>query len=331
MCDFLTPSHHPLYVFPVKQTTISSFFTHLTTIRMNFVDKNSLFFSPVPPASTSGQGIGLSQSAGAVSLHQAFSELRQNQSQFEPGPSTAPASMHSTHPPLLPPAASVPSQTSTVAGTAPCADIAVSNLNQALEQVPGASLPPRSSSSPPSTCLSPPYSSSPPSTVVNQSILMSQVLSQPGIQAVSQPQGQGQAQIQPQVQATGPAVNATSVPSTGVPPTRLTSPPATLTASLVCSPPSTVPASEVPPDHPSVSPASSTSSHSSFVTTTATPGPQLASSAACHPSPPSSFAVGLQPATANVPSVQPTLVHTQPQTAALPGQTHTHCAECDAR
>ncbi|XP_061662759.1 serine/threonine-protein kinase WNK1 isoform X2 [Syngnathoides biaculeatus] len=59
--------------------------------------------SPLPSTASSvetvpTQGLGLSKSAGAVSLHQAFSELRQNTSQLDPGPSTAPASVPSTHP-----------------------------------------------------------------------------------------------------------------------------------------------------------------------------------------------------------------------------------------
>lgn len=325
--------------------------------------KRISFFS-VPPASapapsqTPGQGVALSQSAGVISLQQAFSELRQNQNQFDVGPSTAPASIHSSHPLLQPAAASVPSQASTVTSTVdPIAGLILSNLNQAQEQVLDASPPPASSSSPssmPTVCFSPPSSSSPPPAVVNQTILQSQLLSQPGIQAVSQPQGQvqvqGQTQSPPQAFSQPPpqtvsAVIATSVLSTfppasipSIPQTMLTSPPPAQTLPLVSSPPSsTLLASEVSSDHPSVSPTSSSTASlsSSVIPTTAIPGPQLAPAAvAFHSTPPSSsssFAVGLLPVTTNVPSVQPTLVHSQPQTAALPGQTHTHCGECDAR
>ncbi|KAM8740457.1 serine/threonine-protein kinase WNK1 isoform 8-T9 [Acanthopagrus schlegelii] len=293
----------------------------------------------VPPSSqTPGPGMALSQSAGAISLQQAFSELRQNQNQFDSGPSTAPASIHSTHPPLQPAAASVPSQASAVT---PAVDVTAghvhTNLNQ--EQVLEPSLPPLSSTSPSSMpAVSPPCSSSPPATVVNQSILQSQL----GMQAVSQPQGQvqvqGPAQVQPQtftqpLSQTVSAVIATSstLPPASIPPTMLTSPPPTLTAPLVSSPPASTEVSS------SISPTSSPapSLSSTVIPTTAIPGPQLAPSATSqHSSPPastSSAAVGLQPVTTNVPSVQPTLVHSQPQTAALPGQTHTHCGECDAR
>uniref|UniRef100_A0A3P8S0R1 non-specific serine/threonine protein kinase n=1 Tax=Amphiprion percula TaxID=161767 RepID=A0A3P8S0R1_AMPPE len=303
------------------------------------------------PSQTPGQGLALSQSAGAISLQQAFSELRQNQNQFDAGPSTAPASIHSSHPPLQLAAASGPPQSSTVPPAVEAtAGLVPSNLNQAQEQVLDASLPPLSSSSTlssvPSVCLSPPCSSSPPPTLVNQSILQSQVLSQS--QPQMQVQVQGQAQSQPQAftqsqPATVPAVTATSVSSTlppasvsSIPPSMLTSPPPSQAVPFVSSPPSsTLVAGELSPDHPSVCPTSSStpSLSSSVIPTTAIPGPQLAPSAASHPAPApsSSPAVGLLPVTTNVPSVQPTLVHSQPQTAALPGQTHTHCGECDAR
>ncbi|XP_026217499.1 serine/threonine-protein kinase WNK1 isoform X2 [Anabas testudineus] len=307
------------------------------------------------PSQTPGHSLGLSQSAGPVSLQQAFSELRQTQNQFDPGPSTAPASIHSTHPLRQFAAASGPSQTSTVT---PIVDPAAGHVLSTQDQVLDGSLPPPSSTSPPSSVLlvslSPPCSSSPPATVVNQSILQSQVLSQAGIMAVPQAQAQvqaqvhGQAQVQPQPftlpqPQTVPPVIATSVPSTlppasisSIPPTMLTSPPPVQAVPLVSSPPSsTLTASEVSPDPQLVSPTCSltTSLSSSVIPTTAIPGPQLTPSAASHPTPPlsSSSTVVLQPVTTNVPAVQPTLVHAQPQTAALPGQTHTHCGECDAR
>lgn len=321
--------------------------------------KLCFYFLSVPPASAPGHCLGLSQSAGPVSLQQAFSELRQTQNQFDPGPSTAPASIHSTHPLLQFVAASVPSQSGTVTPIVdPAVGLVLSNINQAHEQVLDASLPPPSSTSPPSSVpavsLSPPFSPSPPPPMVSQSILQSQVLSQAGMQAVSQTQGQvqaqvqGQAQIQPQAftqpqSQTVSAIIATSVPATSpsasissIPPTMLTSPLPAQTVPLVSSPPSSsLTASEVSSDPQLVSPtcSSTTSLSSSVIPTTAIPGPQLAPSAASLPTPPlsSSSTGALQPVTTNVPSAQPTLVHAQPQTATLPGQTHTHCGECDAR
>ncbi|CAI5635999.1 unnamed protein product [Oreochromis niloticus] len=290
-----------------------------------------------PPSQTPGQGLGLSHSAGAVSLQQAFSELRQNLNQLDSGPNTAPPSIHSTHPPLLEPAAaSVPSQSSTLT---PTVDATAGHVPSNLNTTQDASLPPLSVSSTPSAIhLSPPCSSSPPPTTVNQSILQSQVLSQPVTQAVSQPQTQVQAQPQPQAfshpqSQTVSSVSAASVPSTlptVVPPQMLTSPPLAHTIPFVSSPPSSsLIASEVSSDHSSVLPTPSLTS--SVIPTTAILGPQLAPSVVSLPAPtPSSSAGGLLPVTTNVPAVQPTLVHSQPQTAALPGQTHAH-SDCDPR
>nr|XP_024661390.1 serine/threonine-protein kinase WNK1 isoform X6 [Maylandia zebra] len=290
-----------------------------------------------PPSQTPGQGLGLSHSTGAVSLHQAFSELRQNQNQLDSGPNTAPPSIHSTHPPLLEPAAaSVPSQSSTLT---PTVDAAAGHVPSNLNTTQDASLPPLSVSSTPSAIhLSPPCSSSPPPTTVNQSILQSQVLPQPVTQAVSQPQTQVQAQPQPQAfshpqSQTVSSVSAASVPSTlptVVPPQMLTSPPLAHTIPFVSSPPSSsLIASEVSSDHSSVLPTPSLTS--SVIPTTAILGPQLTPSVVSLPAPtPSSSAGGLLPVTTNVPTVQPTLVHSQPQTAALAGQTHAH-SDCEPR
>lgn len=299
-----------------------------------------MYCRSVPPSQTT---LGLSQSAGPVSLQQAFSELRQNQNLFDPGPSTAPASIHSTHPLLL--LAPALPQAGTVTPTVdPAVGLVSSSLNQMHDQVLDGC--PLGSTSPPSSlptiCLSPPCSYSPPPVVVNQSILQSQMLSQAVMQVVSQSQAQaqvlGQAQIQPQTQSAS-AVNATSVPPStisNIPPSLLASPPPAQTFPPVSSSSSsTLTASEVSSDPQLVNPVCSlaTSLSSSVIPTTAILGPQVVPSAASQPTPLLSFSspLVLQPVTTNVPSVQPTLVHAQPQTAALPGQTHTHCAECDAR
>ncbi|XP_037551762.1 serine/threonine-protein kinase WNK1 [Nematolebias whitei] len=307
------------------------------------------FVETVPPSlsQTAGQALGLSQSAGRITLQQAFSELRQNNSQFDAGPSTAPASIHSAHPLLQPAAAaSVPSLSSTVTPA-----VEATALKQAKEQVLEASPPPLSSSSTPSSvppvCLSPPFTSSPPPTMVNQSLSQSQVLSQPMLQTVSQPQAQSQTAVQPQAylpSQTLPAATDTPLPSvlptasiSSIPPAVLPSLPPAQAVPFVPSPPSSIlTGSEVPSDHPTASPTSSlicSVTPSSVIPTTAIPGPQLAASAPSQPTPApcSSTSVGLQTVTSNVPLVQPTLVHSQPQTAALPGQTHTHCADCDTR
>ncbi|XP_070405089.1 serine/threonine-protein kinase WNK1 isoform X15 [Nothobranchius furzeri] len=297
---------------------------------------------------TSDQVLGLSQSAGTITLQQAFSELRQNKNQFDAGPSTAPASIHSTLPPFHPAAAAaVPSLSSTVTPTVDAAD-GILNLSQTKEQILETSPPPFSISSAPSSvppvCLTPPFSSSPPPTLIHQTTSQSQALSQPMMQAVSQPPAQIQPQAYTQSQ-TLPAVTATSLPSTlptaniaSIPPTALTSPPPSQPPPVVSSPPSSIlSAGEVSSDHPSASPTSSlifSLSPPPVIPTTAIPGPQFTPSTPSQTTPlpcPPTF-VGLQPVTSNVPLVQPTSVHSQPQTAALPGQTHqTHCVDCDTR
>ncbi|XP_028304167.1 serine/threonine-protein kinase WNK1 isoform X10 [Gouania willdenowi] len=275
--------------------------------------------SPVPaepvapaPSQTPGHSAAMSQSAGVINLQQAFSELRQKQNQFDSGPSTAPVSIHSSVPPLQPAATSHSSPAS------PAVESLVKPplINQIQEQVIDvSSLPPVSSSITSPLVPSPTCSSSSPPLVVNPPIILSQ--GQPQVPPPSQPQIVS-------------AANAASVPArtSSLSPTMLTSPPLS----------STGVSAEVSSDLQVLSPTSTATPFlsSSVTPTTTIPGPQLAPSASHHtltpiPSSPSSSFVGLQSVTANVPSVQPTLVHSQPQTAALPGQTHTHCGDCDSR
>eukprot|EP00066_Takifugu_rubripes_P022412 XP_011611678.1 PREDICTED: serine/threonine-protein kinase WNK1 isoform X4 [Takifugu rubripes] len=292
------------------------------------------------PVQTPGHGLMASQSTGAVSLQQAFFEIRQNQNQFDSGSKTAPASVHSDHPPLLPAGASHPSQSSTVSSTMDVtAGHVPSTLIKAPEQVLESPLPPLSTSSTPSSspavCVSPPCTTPPP-TVMNQSTLQTQSR----VQDVSYPQAQ--AQIQPQAfnqpQPTHSAPASTLLPS-AVPPasissTMITSPPSQTASLRPSPPPSTLAASNVS-DYPSVPslPSSTPPFSSSDIPTTDNPGPPLVPSAPSHNAPSSSTSptVGLQPVTTSVPLVQPTLVHSQPQAATLPGQMHNHCGECDAR
>ncbi|XP_056878929.1 serine/threonine-protein kinase WNK1 isoform X17 [Takifugu flavidus] len=292
------------------------------------------------PVQTPGHGLMASQSTGAVSLQQAFFEIRQNQNQFDSGSKTAPASVHSDHPPLLPAGASHPSQSSTVSSTMDVtAGHVPSTLIKAPEQVLESPLPPLSTSSTPSSspavCVSPPCTTPPP-TVMNQSTLQTQSR----VQDVSYPQAQ--AQIQPQAfnqpQPTHSAPASTLLPS-AVPPasissTMITSPPSQTASLRPSPPPSTLAASNVS-DYPSVPslPSSTPPFSSSDIPTTDNPGPPLVPSAPSHNAPSSSTSptVGLQPVTTSIPLVQPTLVHSQPQAATLPGQMHNHCGECDAR
>ncbi|CAL8322854.1 unnamed protein product [Lota lota] len=303
------------------------------------------------------QGFGLSQSAGAITLQQAFSELRQNQ--YDPGPRTAPASIPSTPPSLQPPTASFP---------APQSASPPAPLPQAQEHSLDAPLPqPSSSSLAPSVCLTPTGSSSSSTLPVSSQPIVTPAQ---GAAPQGQPQLEAQAQIQPQAQGAiaqaqpdgSTACSAAPVPLYSPPasfssiaPTSLTSAPPSATLPSFSSPPPSTPSSSTSPplvsgigcvdvhscrSPPCSSPPASLST--SLVTTTAIPGPQLvpstsahssSSSTTCSPSSSSLTSAGLQTVTSGAaPGVQSTLVHSQPQTAALPGQTHTHCGEsCDAR
>ncbi|XP_057712239.1 serine/threonine-protein kinase WNK1 isoform X13 [Corythoichthys intestinalis] len=174
--------------------------------------------SPAPSVDTvPTQGLALSKSAGAISLQQAFSELRQNKSQLDPGPSTAPAAVHTA----LPLASSVQAQVTTSAPV----EVSTCSNQEVLDVSPTSS-----------------------SAAMNQT----------------------QASVTTSAPPIVPVTNVSNI----------------------------LPVCEAP-----VSPTSSTS----FTTSSA---------------PPSS---------SNVASVQPTLVHSQPQLAAMAGQTHAHCGECDPR
>ncbi|XP_032445268.1 serine/threonine-protein kinase WNK1 isoform X4 [Xiphophorus hellerii] len=283
--------------------------------------------TPAPPtpseaaqSDTPGQMLVFSQSAGAVTLQQAFSELRQSKNQYDAGPNTAPASVHSTHPPLQPAAVAASPHSSVVT---PSVDSSLNQVKEQLTEAPPLSL---SSTSAAPVSFSPPFSSSPPPTAVNQIILQAQ----PVMQAASRPQAQSQTQTQPpayiQPQTVSAASLPTSVPTASIPPTVLTSSLLGQTVPFVSSPPSST--LKLSSDNPSVSPTSA-----SAIPTTAIPGPQISPPSSAPPVPAAglSTSVGLQPVTTTIPPVQPTLVHSQPQTAALPGQTHTHCGECDTR
>ncbi|KAF5894405.1 serine/threonine-protein kinase WNK1-like isoform X4, partial [Clarias magur] len=83
------------------------------------------FFSAVqPPAPIFEQAVpqglpafGLSQSASSLSLQQAFAEIRQGQ--YDPGPSTAPPTLNTSLPPLLPAVGSMPPSSTTMLSSPP--------------------------------------------------------------------------------------------------------------------------------------------------------------------------------------------------------------------
>uniref|UniRef100_A0A4W5MF41 Uncharacterized protein n=1 Tax=Hucho hucho TaxID=62062 RepID=A0A4W5MF41_9TELE len=300
---------------------------------------------------------GLSQSASAVSLQQAFSEMRQNQGQYDPGPSTAPPAIHIASLPALVPAAAT--TTIPVFSTDPIASA----------PLPHAQVPSEASvtSPPPSVSISPPASTStsPPATIPTQlqSVATQPLLSQAPL---SLPVTQPVVSSVPSVIAPIPA------PATTVPPPAPAVLPNTTTLSTSASFPQTSAPGSIPggpttsipttvlchsATDPLVSSCSSGGGGSSeqlpvpstavpqltatVVPTTAIQGPLLAPSIA-NPSaqlpssstPVASLAPGatvptLQPVTTTIPVVQPTLVHTQPQPATMPNQTHAQCGECE--
>uniref|UniRef100_A0A8C9SCG8 non-specific serine/threonine protein kinase n=1 Tax=Scleropages formosus TaxID=113540 RepID=A0A8C9SCG8_SCLFO len=260
------------------------------------------FFGPAShlpsrePSTPAASALGLSHSASSVSLQQAFSEMRQ--SQFDPGPSTAPASVHVAMPPLL---ASMTSISSTgeavidvnVTVTSPPA------LPSVTPPVPQAQAPEPAPSSVPFMSLTPPSSSS--ATVPASSTSPASLAQLSG---------------------------STTIPSsTSFPPSLA---PVQLPASS--SVPSGVPSTVVPSN--SLPLVSAVGSSEGIVSNEQPTAPQLAAvplTCAVTTGVPAVLpqVPGLLPVTSGVPAAQPTLVHTQPQTSIMPNQAHGHCGECE--
>ncbi|XP_051748398.1 serine/threonine-protein kinase WNK1 isoform X8 [Ctenopharyngodon idella] len=269
------------------------------------------FFSAPPPTiplreepstsvSVAAPALGLSMSASAVSLQQAFSEMRQGR--FDPGPSTAPPMLHVSMPPLVPVATPLPTS------TAPVVPPQVSSEVTASPSLPSVSINPPGSSSPPPTL---------PASAVTSPPAHSLPLPQPAIISV----------ISTPSSLPMPAVPAaTSFPQTPVP--------------------MPVPASTVAPlTHPAAPmgsgsgeqlpiPCTSAQLTPASITTTAIQTPQLAPSTIPDTVIPVSAAQSqmptLQPVTTNIPVVQPTPMHSQPQTSTVANQSHAHSVECDS-
>ncbi|XP_016120052.1 serine/threonine-protein kinase WNK1-like, partial [Sinocyclocheilus grahami] len=239
-------------------------------------------------------------SASAVSLQQAFSELRQGR--FDPGPSTAPPMLHVSMPPLVPTAAPLPSSTAPV-------------------------VPPPVSSEVTSVSINPPGSSSPPPTLP-----ASAMTSPPAHSQLPLPQSQTVPTVISVISSTSslpmPAVPAaTSFPQTSVPMPA----PACTTALLAHS---ATPMGSVSGGSSEQPPIPSTSAQLTppVIPTTAIQTPQLAPSTTTviPTSAAQSQVPTLQPVTTNTPVVQPTPVQSQPQTSTVPNQSHAHCVECDS-
>uniref|UniRef100_A0A8C7KUE3 non-specific serine/threonine protein kinase n=1 Tax=Oncorhynchus kisutch TaxID=8019 RepID=A0A8C7KUE3_ONCKI len=311
-------------------------------------------------------GQGLSQSTSAVSLQQAFSEMRQNQGQYDPGPSTAPPSIHIASLPVLVPAAAT-TTTIPVFSTAPIASAPLPHAQVPSEASVTSPPPPVSISPPASTSTSPPapiHQATTPIPTQLQSVdtqpLLSQApltlpVTQPvvsSVPSVTAPIPAPATSVSPPVPAVLPTLpNTTTLstsasfpqtsgsipggPSTSIPTTVLCH---SATAPLVssCSSDSGGSSEQLPVPSTAVPQLTTT-----VVPTTAIQGPLLTPSIAnpsaelpSSSSPVASLAPGatvptLQPVTTTIPVVQPTLVHTQPQPATMPNQTHAQCGECE--
>lgn len=249
--------------------------------------------------------LGLSMSASAVSLQQAFSEMRQGR--FDPGPSTAPPMLHASMPPLVPATTPLPSS------IAPVVSPPVSSEVTASPSLPSVSINPPGSSSPPPT-LTASAVTSPPShsqLPLPQSQVVPAIIS-----VISNPSSLPM-----------PAVPAaTSFPQTSVP-----MPVSASTAAPLAHP--AAPMGSGSGEQPSI-PSTSAQLTPAAIPTTAIQTPQLAPSTIPDTVIPISVAQSqvptLQPITTNIPVVQPTPAHSQPQTSTVANQSHTHCVECDS-
>lgn len=245
-------------------------------------------------------------SASAVSLQQAFSEMRQGR--FDPGPSTAPPMLHVSMPPLVPAATPLPSS------TAPVVPPPVSSEVTASPSLPSVSINPPVSSSPPPSTLPASAVTSPPA---HSQLPLPQSQVVPAIISV----------ISTPSSLPMPAVPAaTSFPQTPVPMPM----PASIAAPL---PHPAAPTGSGSGEQPPI-PCTSAQLTPAAIPTTAIQTPQLAPSAIPDTVIPVSAAQSqvptLQPVTTNIPVVQPTPVHSQPQTSTVANQSHAHCVECDS-
>ncbi|KAL1275500.1 hypothetical protein QQF64_035123, partial [Cirrhinus molitorella] len=274
--------------------------------------REQFFSSPQPtieePSSSVSvplPALGLSMSASAVSLQQAFSEMRQGR--FDPGPSTAPPMLHISMPPLVSAGTLLPSSAAPVVVPPPVSEVT-------------------SSPSLPSVSINPPGSSSPPPTVPASS-----VTSPPAHSQLPLPQSQA-VPVTISVISTPSSLPMPAVPAvTSFPQTSVPMPvPACTAAPLVHPVTSMGSVSGGSSEQPI--PSTSAQLTPPVIPTTAIQTPQLApsSSTVIPASAAQSQLPTLQPVTTNIPVVQPTPVHSQPQTSTVPNQSHAHCVECDS-
>uniref|UniRef100_W5NJZ4 non-specific serine/threonine protein kinase n=1 Tax=Lepisosteus oculatus TaxID=7918 RepID=W5NJZ4_LEPOC len=301
----------------------------------------------------SSHSLGLSHSANSLSLQQAFSEMRQGQ--YDEGPSTAPPTVNLTMPPLMPLQSDSTSITGLgpetteaidVTSSSPVTSLPVTHVQSNVSDVVSASsLSLLCSSSPPPVQqqpaqavslaggigtspapsllgpLSPPEPASQPSLVsaVAPCISAPPSGSPPGIPQLSQPPAIGPNSSLPI------SISAQQLISVSVPKSMVPSASGSLITSSSTEPPCTFHLDS------SVSSASLTQASTSqpvgqpiqTVSTSVAGGGSI-------PLLPQLSLSSLQPVTTNIPVVQQTLVHSQPQPAPFPNQPHTHCIECES-
>ncbi|MCI4388770.1 hypothetical protein PGIGA_G00089880 [Pangasianodon gigas] len=265
------------------------------------------FFSAVQPpapifeqpvASAGLPAMSLSQSASALSLQQAFAEMRQGQ--YDPGPSTAPPTLNTSLPPLLPAVTLPPSSTTMLSSPPQSSELA------------GPALTVSSSTSSPPPSLTPVVVSLPPQIPlpVSQPVVTSMTA-----QPFSAPPSSAPSAVFPQPTVPVHTTISTAVPCSIAPPCQhapiinnMNAFPGGITEQLTV-------ASSVAQITPPVAPS------------TAIQTPQLAASVIV--SLPVTAPLPQVPVTSSAPVVQPTPVHSQPQPSTLPNQSHSHCTECE--
>ncbi|XP_058272897.1 serine/threonine-protein kinase WNK1 isoform X5 [Hemibagrus wyckioides] len=267
------------------------------------------FFSAVqPPAPIFEQPaapglppvMGLSQSASALSLQQAFAEMRQGQ--YDPGPSTAPPTLNTSLPPLLPAVSPLPPSSTTMLSSPPqSTELAGPLLNvSSLSTSPPSSLTPVVVSLPPQIPLS-----------VSQPVVTSMAAQPFSVPHSSSPSG-----VFPQPTVPIHTTISTAVPGSVAPPCQHASTINNVNSLPVGIAEQPIVASSIAQITPPIAPSTA------IQTAQLTPN-VIAPVPVTAPLP-------QVPVTSSAPVVQPTLVHSQPQPSTLPNQGHSHCVECES-
>ncbi|GAA6072864.1 serine/threonine-protein kinase WNK1 isoform X1 [Tachysurus ichikawai] len=243
--------------------------------------------------------MGLSQSASTLSLQQAFAEIRQGQ--YDPGPSTAPPTLNTSLPPLLPAVSALPSSSTTMLSSPPQSS-----------ELAGPPLTVSSLSSSPPSSLTPVVVSLPPQIPLPVS---HSVVTGMAAQPFSAPHSSSPSALLPQPTVPVHTTISTAVPGSAAPHCQhasivnnVNSLPVGITEQPIVS-------SSIAQITPPVAP----------ITAIQTPQPTPSVLA-----PISATSLPQMPVTSSAPVVQPTPVHSQPQPSTLPNQGHSQCVECES-